>query len=72
MHCEDCTWSGSPYELVSGTDEFEDREFIFCPQCGSKNVAEDDDDCDNESADEVDDDLDGVDDFAEDEEEEPE
>ena len=31
----DCGWSGAPEELVSKTDDIDDRDFTYCPQCGN-------------------------------------
>lgn len=32
--CEECFWSGFAEELVSETDDFDDIDYIYCPNCG--------------------------------------
>lgn len=38
--CENCGWSGHLGELVSKTEELEDRDFDYCPDCGEKKFDE--------------------------------
>ena len=40
LECENCWWSGDPSELVSDTDDLNDRDFIHCPQCGGTEFEE--------------------------------
>lgn len=37
-----CRWSGDESELVSSTDDTEDRDFSHCPQCGGTDFDEED------------------------------
>ena len=32
LYC-DCGWSGAPEELVCKTDDMDDLDFTYCPQC---------------------------------------
>ena len=41
LTCNECGWSGAPEELVSLTDDPEDRNFSFCPFCESDDFEED-------------------------------
>lgn len=36
--CNECGWTGDTAMLVSKTDEPEDRNFIYCPYCGSDDI----------------------------------
>jgi len=42
--CNDCGWSGEPGELVSKTDDLNDRDFSYCPYCGGNDFDEEDED----------------------------
>ena len=41
--CNECGWEGTPEELVSLTDDLNDRNFSFCPYCDSNNFDEEED-----------------------------
>ena len=41
--CNNCDWMGDPSELVSLTEEIEDRDFSYCPICDSNDLDEDED-----------------------------
>lgn len=48
LYCNDplnkhCRWSGDPDELVALTDDLNDRDFSYCPQCDGKDFEEEDD-----------------------------
>lgn len=32
--CEECGWVGDYTHLVSKTDNLDDNDFIYCPDCG--------------------------------------
>jgi len=34
IECQKCGWSGDSSELVSTTDDLNDRDFSHCPYCG--------------------------------------
>lgn len=36
--CNECGWCGDPSELVSLTDDVNDMDFIYCPDCGSSDI----------------------------------
>ena len=38
MECVDCGWQGFALDLVSKTDDVDDTDFSYCPDCGSSNV----------------------------------
>ncbi len=39
--CNNCTWQGESDELVSKTENTNDTDFSFCPQCGINDFEED-------------------------------
>lgn len=40
LECGDCGWQGDSTNLVAATDDLDDMEFIYCPECGSDNVGD--------------------------------
>ena len=48
LYCENCGWSGTPEELVSLTDDFDDRDFSFCPDCGKDEFEEEEEEDDDD------------------------
>jgi len=38
MQCNECGWQGDSSELVSKTDDLKDRDFNYCPDCGSDDI----------------------------------
>ena len=38
IECEDCGWQGYTIELVSKTENQDDKDFKYCPDCGSDNI----------------------------------
>lgn len=46
--CLDCGWSGDDTQLESKTEDLDDRNFSFCPDCGGDNFEEEDEDEDEE------------------------
>jgi len=40
--CNECLWQGEPDELVALTDDLDDQDFSYCPNCGGKDLEEDD------------------------------
>jgi len=38
--CEHCTWGGYHEELVSQTEDLDDKDFSYCPDCGGKEFEE--------------------------------
>jgi len=43
ISCTNCDWSGDPSMLVSKTEDPEDLNFCHCPDCGSINIEDIDD-----------------------------
>ena len=43
VECLDCGWQGYDTELVSKTDDANDKKFIYCPSCGSDDIQDIDD-----------------------------
>jgi hypothetical protein len=42
MVCAECHWMGTSEELVSQTDDLDDNDFSFCPNCGGATKRMDD------------------------------
>jgi hypothetical protein len=47
LYCNDplkkgCSWSGDREELVSKTEDLDDNDFSFCPQCEGNDFQEED------------------------------
>jgi len=40
LMCNGYGWQGTPEELVSLTDDLNDRDFSFCPHCDSSDFDE--------------------------------
>lgn len=40
LSCIDCGWYGDETELVSKTDEPDDKGFYYCPDCTGNNLEE--------------------------------
>lgn len=38
MECQECWWTGDISELVALTDDPEDRDFSYCPNCEGRNI----------------------------------
>jgi len=38
IECLDCDWQGYVLDLVSKTEDPKDRDFNYCPDCGSDNI----------------------------------
>ena len=38
--CENCDWSGYREELVSQTEDIDDKDFSYCPYCDGKEFEE--------------------------------
>lgn len=36
--CNNCNWTGDSTMLVSKTEHLDDRDFNFCPDCGSDDI----------------------------------
>lgn len=36
--CNNCGWSGDSTQLVSKTEALDDRDFSYCPECGSCDI----------------------------------
>lgn len=36
LWCLGCDWQGSPDELESSPNDPDDRDYSYCPDCGSK------------------------------------
>lgn len=36
--CIDCGWTGDTTMLESKTDDLKDRDFKYCPDCGSEKI----------------------------------
>lgn len=48
LYCNDpkaqhCTWSGEHDELVALTDDINDEDFSYCPNCEGRDFQEEDD-----------------------------
>lgn len=35
--CNNCGWTGDTLMLVTRTDDLDDKDFNYCPECGSNN-----------------------------------
>lgn len=44
LTCTECDWQGSPDELVSLTEETNDKDFSYCPYCNLNDFEEDEED----------------------------
>ena len=44
LMCLQCGWEGDDTELRAKTDNSEDKDFIYCPDCKSAEIAEFEDD----------------------------
>lgn len=44
LECDDCYWYGSSEELVTKTEDLDDKDFSYCPSCGGNNFQEFEDD----------------------------
>lgn len=40
IECQDCFWQGESQELQSATDNPDDTDFIYCPNCGSSDICD--------------------------------
>ena len=38
VQCNQCSWQGDALDLVSKTDDINDKDFNYCPQCGSSEI----------------------------------
>jgi predicted RNA-binding Zn-ribbon protein involved in translation (DUF1610 family) len=38
IQCNNCGWTGDSTMLVSKTDALDDRDFNYCPDCGSDDI----------------------------------
>jgi len=38
IQCNNCGWTGDSTMLVSKTDSLDDRDFNYCPDCGSDDI----------------------------------
>lgn len=43
IQCTECFWSGSRDELVAATDDVDDLDFKFCPDCGNSGFEDEED-----------------------------
>jgi len=38
LECQDCGWTGYSDELVALTDDLDDTDFKYCPNCNSEKI----------------------------------
>ncbi len=38
IECNDCSWQGYALDLVSKTTDLNDKDFNYCPDCGSDDI----------------------------------
>ena len=43
IECTSCGWTGDETMLVSATEDLDDRDFIYCPECGKDTIQDIDD-----------------------------
>ena len=44
IQCNECGWTGDTTMLVSKTEDLEDRDFSYCPECGSNDIEDTEED----------------------------
>ena len=38
IKCNKCGWTGDYEQLISLTDDLDDKDFSYCPRCESKDI----------------------------------
>jgi hypothetical protein len=38
VQCNECDWQGYALDLVSKTADLDDKDFKYCPNCGSDDI----------------------------------
>lgn len=44
IQCNNCDWQGVAFDLESATASVDDKKYIYCPDCGSDDIEDIDED----------------------------